>query len=112
LPSGGQLLPEHLPEIVRFGIQARRIGRPPQLAINLDHYLEEIERLMLERALLQANQNKAQAARLLGLTRQRFLRRCEHLQLALPEEPIDFRPTGDEPDDSDEIGQAPLAGDA
>ncbi|MFN9364958.1 MAG: helix-turn-helix domain-containing protein [Planctomycetota bacterium] len=98
LPAGGQLLPEHLPEVIRFGIQARRIGRPPQLAINLDSYLEEIERLMLERALQQANQNKAQAARLLGLTRQRFLRRCEHLQLALPEEPIDFRPTSEESD--------------
>jgi len=39
--------------------------------------------------------NKARAARLLGLTRQRFLRRCEHLQLNFPEEPIDFRPADD-----------------
>lgn len=100
LPEGGLLLPEHLPEVIRFGIQARRIGRPAELAINLDQYLEGIERLLLERALQQANQNKAQAARLLGLTRQRFLRRCEHLQLALPEEPIDFRPASDGPDDS------------
>lgn len=107
LPEGGQLLPEHLPELIRFGIQARRIGRPPQLAINLDQYLEEIERLLLERALQQASQNKAQAARLLGITRQRFLRRCEHLQLTLPEEPIDFRPADEESDQTDWTDQLP-----
>lgn len=107
LPEGGYLLPEHFPEIIRFGIQARRVGRPPQLAINLDQYLEEIERLLLERALQQANQNKAQAARLLGITRQRFLRRCEHLQLSLPEEPIDFRPADDEGDEGDSPGPVP-----
>lgn len=100
LPSGGVLQPEHLPEVIRFGLQAQRIGRPTEQSINLDSYLEKIERLLLERALQQSGMNKARAARLLGLTRQRFLRRCEHLQLNFPEEPIDFRPADDF--DSDE----------
>lgn len=95
LPSGGVLQPECLPEVIRFGLQAQRIGRPIEQSINLDGYLEKIERLLLERALLQSGMNKARAARLLGLTRQRFLRRCEHLQLTFPEEPIDFRPADD-----------------
>jgi DNA-binding NtrC family response regulator len=95
LPNGGVLLPEHLPEVIRFGLQAQRIGRPAEQSLNLDSYLENIERLLLERALQQSGMNKAKAARLLGLTRQRFLRRCEHLQLNFPEEPIDFRPADD-----------------
>lgn len=95
LPNGGVLLPEHMPEVIRFGLQAQRIGRPAENSINLDSYLEKIERLLLERALQQSGMNKARAARLLGLTRQRFLRRCEHLQLNFPEEPIDFRPADD-----------------
>jgi DNA-binding NtrC family response regulator len=95
LPNGGVLLPEHLPEVIRFGLQAQRIGRPAEQSLNLDSYLENIERLLLERALQQSGMNKARAARLLGLTRQRFLRRCEHLQLNFPEEPIDFRPADD-----------------
>lgn len=101
LPSGGVLLPEHLPEVIRFGLQAQRIGRPAEQSLNLDSYLEKIERLLLERALQQSGMNKAKAARLLGLTRQRFLRRCEHLQLNFPEEPIDFRPADDL--DSDDV---------
>ncbi|MFM7561695.1 MAG: helix-turn-helix domain-containing protein [Planctomycetota bacterium] len=101
LPNGGVLLPEHMPEVIRFGLQAQRIGRPAEQSLNLDSYLEKIERLLLERALQQSGMNKAKAARLLGLTRQRFLRRCEHLQLNFPEEPIDFRIADDL--DSDEI---------
>ena len=100
LPHGGVLLPEHLPEVIRYGLQAQRIGRPAEQSINLDSYLEKIERLLLERALQQSGMNKARAARLLSLTRQRFLRRCEHLQLNFPEEPIDFRLADDF--DSDE----------
>ena len=44
----------------------------------LDPFLEEIEREPLRRALRRARGNKSRAARLLGINRQRLLRRLEH----------------------------------
>lgn len=104
--ASGPILPEHLPELVRYGIQAQRLGRPPQEEIDLDRFLAGIEKQLIERALLRTRSNKAQAAKLLGITRTRLLRRCEQLGLNMPDEPIDFRaaPTdADEPDAEPEV---------
>jgi DNA-binding NtrC family response regulator len=54
--------------------------RPPE-TIELDRFLENIERELIARALRQAKGNRARAARLLGITRPRLLRRLEQLGL-------------------------------
>jgi len=66
-----------LPEKIRLTAEAA--VRPPQLeeTIVLDDFLAEIEKELLERAMRQAKGNKAKAARLLGVTRQRVLRRTD-----------------------------------
>ena len=94
-----QVGPEHLPEVVRYGIQAQRLGRPTTVEIDLDAYLASIERQLIERALFQSKLNKTQAAKLLGINRARLLRRCEQLQLIVPDDPIEFHPA--DADDSD-----------
>jgi transcriptional regulator with PAS, ATPase and Fis domain len=54
-------------------------ARPPRVEENivLDDFLAEIEKELLQRAMRQAKGNKAKAARLLGVTRQRVLRRVD-----------------------------------
>jgi DNA-binding NtrC family response regulator len=84
--------PEHFPEVVRYGIQAQRLGRPTTVEIDLDAYLASIERQLIERALFQSKLNKTQTAKLLGINRARLLRRCEQLQLIVPDDPVEFHP--------------------
>jgi len=64
-----------LPERIRLTAEAA--ARPPHLeeSIVLDDFLAEIEKELFQRAMRQAKGNKAKAARLLGVTRQRVLRR-------------------------------------
>ena len=50
-------------------------------AIQLDAYLADIERELIRRSLDVAKGNRAQAARLLGVSRGRLLRRIESLRL-------------------------------
>ncbi len=67
--------------------------------IQLDAFLAEIEKELLQRALRRARGNKSRAAELLGLTRQRLLRRLVQLGLApsIVEEPVIFEQLPDEP---------------
>lgn len=66
-----------LPERIR--LTAEVAGRPVRgpAPIELDKFLAEIELELLRRALAQAKGNKAEAARLLGISRARLLRRLE-----------------------------------
>ncbi len=82
----------HLPKSLLYAVQAKRQGRAAHTEIDLDKYLESIERQLLERALQQSKFNRAAAARLLNISRARFLRRCEQLEIAFPAEPIEFVP--------------------
>jgi DNA-binding NtrC family response regulator len=67
----------HLPFRFRTGLDGQQLG--PKLAVEpLDEMLARIEREHLEAALRQATGNKAQAARLLGLTRASFYRRLQN----------------------------------
>lgn len=52
---------------------------PEEEAIDLDGFLEEVERELIERAMGRAGGNKSQAARLLGIQRARLLRRLAYL---------------------------------
>ena len=58
--------------------------RPPE-PVDLDAFLQRVERELVERAMQQANGNKTEAARLLGLSRPRLYRRL--VQLGLTESP-------------------------
>lgn len=76
------------------------VRRPPdEPPIQLDELLARIEKEVLARALRKARGNKSKAAELVGLTRQRLLRRLEQLGLVAPiesEEPVIFEPHPDE----------------
>lgn len=56
--------------------------------IVLDDFLADVERELLSRALQRVRGNKAKAARLLGISRPRLLRRMEQLGLRPPQEPF------------------------
>ena len=74
--------PAHLPLQVRTFGGTLAVGKQPPLeAISLDQVLLDLERIMLERALKLSPRNRARAARLLGISRPRFLRRISQLGL-------------------------------
>jgi DNA-binding NtrC family response regulator len=70
-----------LPETIRHWSQAATHPPRREERIVLDEFLQEIEKELLVRALAQAKGNKAKAARLLGVTRARVLRRADHFGL-------------------------------
>lgn len=72
-----------LPKSFQQQLRAQRIGRAAEVTIDLDEYLESIEKQLLLRALQQAKGNKSQASRLLGINRARLLRRIGHFDLDL-----------------------------
>ena len=85
-------LPARVRAIVAAGLHPRR---EPE-TIDLDAFLLEVEKELMERAMRQAKGNKAHAARLLGVSRNRLLRRLEQLGLITREEPtIEFHPEED-----------------
>jgi len=67
----------------RIHLAAEAAAHPPrrESTIVLDEFLEDVERELIHRAMNRAKGNKAQAARLLGMTRPRLYRRL--LQLGL-----------------------------
>ncbi len=70
-----------LPRRLYHAAQAEAYPEPSVESISLDDTLLEIERELLRRALDQADGNKAEAARLLGITRPRLYRRAVALGL-------------------------------
>jgi DNA-binding NtrC family response regulator len=75
-----------LPRRVALLTSAAKHPTPVQEApMQLDRFLSEVERELLERALRRARGNKARAARLLGIPRARLLRRIAQLGLATNE---------------------------
>jgi transcriptional regulator with PAS, ATPase and Fis domain len=87
------------PDWVRLAAGAASPQRDEQ-SIELDAFLAEIERELLARALRRARGNKSRAAKFLGLSRPRLLRRLIQHGLIAPgeiEEPVVFEPLPDEP---------------
>jgi hypothetical protein len=72
---------DDLPSKFHHWLRAQRLSPATEITIELDRYLESIERELILRAIGHAKGNKAQAARLLGLSRAKLLRRIEHLSL-------------------------------
>ena len=81
--DGAQILARHLPNQIHLATEAAARPRRRETTIQLDEYLAQIERELIERAMRQAKGNKTKAARLLGLNRPRLYRRL--LQLGLIE---------------------------
>jgi DNA-binding NtrC family response regulator len=93
-----------LPDRIRHAADA--IAHPAEAdePIQLDEFLAEIERELIQRALRAARNNKTRAAELLGVNRPRLLRRLVQLGLApsatfetAAEEAVVFEPVPDEP---------------
>jgi transcriptional regulator with PAS, ATPase and Fis domain len=92
--QGSQVTVADLPQRLELAAQAAArpsAGREP---IQLDLFLEEVEQELLRRALERAKGNKAKAARLLGVTRSRVVRRLEHFGLASSEPKSMFEEPG------------------
>jgi DNA-binding NtrC family response regulator len=81
------IAPDDLPRRLSLAADAARHPRPSEEQIDLEKFLGEIERELIERALARARGNKTLAAKLLGMTRPRLYRRLVQLGLAEPEDP-------------------------
>lgn len=99
----GQLVqPADLPERLHLAADADAHPRQAEEPIDLDAFLAQIERELIERALRASRNNKTKAAELLGVNRPRLLRRLVQLGLATPaaeapaEEAVVFEPVPEE----------------
>ena len=74
-----------LPFRFRTGWDAQRVGpATPPPEISLEAFLADVERREILRVLEECGQNRARAARRLGLTRPRLYRRMEQLEIHVP----------------------------
>lgn len=72
---------DDLPEKFRFAIAALKRPVKPVVEIDLEKYLGQIELKLVDRALKAAKGNKTKAAKLLGVSRAKLLRRIQHFDL-------------------------------
>jgi len=79
--EGTQISEADLARRVRLVESAAEVPRREEESIDLGAFLEDVERELLKRSLSQAKGNKAQAARMLGVSRARLLRRVAQLGL-------------------------------
>lgn len=78
-----------LPLVVHQAVKHLQSSPKKPQPIDLDKYLSDVESLLVTRALQLAGGNKAEAARLLGVSRPRLYRKLAHMGLA---DPIDTKP--------------------
>jgi DNA-binding NtrC family response regulator len=71
-----------LPPRVRMARDAYRMRQPPLQKIDLETYLRDVERQLIEEALASAKGNRSRAANLLSISRGRLLRRMHQLSVA------------------------------
>lgn len=70
---------DDLPTLIRHASQAAEYPAEQSIKIDLDQYLQAIERELVQRAMATVDDNKAEAARLLGITRQRLYRTLQRV---------------------------------
>ncbi len=80
IASGPLIRAGDLPKQIQSAIVANRFPQPAAEAIELASFLKEIENELMRRAIRMAKGNKAKAARLLGVSRQRVIRWSEQKQ--------------------------------
>lgn len=88
--SGSIIQLDDMPDGFHHGLSAARIGYRQVARIDLDHYLAEIEKELIARAIVQSRNNRTQAAKLLGISRARLLRRCAATGLIEPSKDVDL----------------------
>ncbi|TWT86861.1 C4-dicarboxylate transport transcriptional regulatory protein DctD [Pseudobythopirellula maris] len=77
--------PGHLPVVIHQATQLVSRDHDKPEPIRLGEFLDRVERELIERSLGLAGGNKAEAARLLGVTRPRLYRSLDRLGLASPQ---------------------------
>ncbi len=77
--EGFEITPADLPKQLQLAAEAARYPRQPPQPIDLAKFLARVESELIDRSLRLAKGNKSQAARLLGMTRQRLYRRMVQL---------------------------------
>jgi DNA-binding NtrC family response regulator len=70
-----------LPDLFHHADEAVAHPRPAEENLNLDEFLRRVETELLRRALRRSRGNRARAARLLGISRARLLRRLTQLDI-------------------------------
>lgn len=83
---------QDLPEKFRHAIAALKSPPNEVIEINLEDYLGGIERKLVGRALQMAKGNKTKAAKLLGVSRAKLLRRIQHFEFEQPAPAADTQP--------------------
>ena len=83
---GHRIEPKDLPDVIHHALVAASLTHRPPEPVDLDAFLQRVERELVERAMQQANGNKTEAARLLGLSRPRLYRRLVQLGLTESQE--------------------------
>lgn len=76
-----RVFPDHLPREVRLGLDAASLPNIDPPALDLDKLLFDIERKLVVDTLEATRQNRAEAARRLGISRNKLLRRIAQLGL-------------------------------
>ncbi|HEY6563941.1 MAG TPA: helix-turn-helix domain-containing protein, partial [Pirellulaceae bacterium] len=79
--EGPRIGPLELPERLRRAVDPQTVRMPPPTILPLDRHLAEVEKQRIVSALRRAKGNKARAARLLGVSRTKLLRRISHFQI-------------------------------
>lgn len=79
--TGPRITVADLPTYLQHAQEADALGPKSDEPINLEAHLQAVERQLIQQALDKAGGNKAEAARLLQLTRPRLYRRLEQLGL-------------------------------
>jgi DNA-binding NtrC family response regulator len=94
--TGTEVAEADLPDEFLNSLKAMRIGSARVTEIQLDQYLNEIEKELVARALRQAKGNKTKASKLLGISRPKFLRRLNFFGLEdLESDSSDIEPAGE-----------------
>ena len=82
--KSSQIESSDLSEEFKNAMSALRIGTQTETEIDLENYLGQVEKELIARALSQAKGNKTKAAKLLGISRPKLLRRLQHFELESP----------------------------
>lgn len=90
--QGNEIGVDDLPEKFRHAIAALKSPPSEIIEIDLENYLSEIERKLVGRALQMAKGNKTKAAKLLGVSRAKLLRRIQHFDFEQPAPAADDQP--------------------
>lgn len=89
---GRNITPRDLPRVLHHSVEQASLAMDRPQPIDLDAYLSRVESTLVLRALELASGNKAEAARLLGVSRPRLYRKLEQMGLLEPSQTKEKEP--------------------